>query len=168
MAGVSPDRAVVLDEYISLDDVDIIELSPTLQLVPKPGKEESVFRALSVANPRLSVYRRAETPPEWRYRDHPRIPPIVGVVDEGWQVLTRAMVDEIRAGRRSGRGGQHGYDVGAASMRGVFVAAGPSFKEGVTVPAFANVHVYEALARALGVPPAPNDGDPAIAQSLLR
>jgi hypothetical protein len=116
----------------------------------------------------LRIYRRAETPPEWHYRDHQRIPPLVGVVDEGWQVLTRALMADIRAGRRTGRGGQHGYDVSVASMRGMFVAAGPSFRQGVAIPAFANIHVYHVLAGAVGVIPVPNDGDPAIARSLLR
>ena len=36
-----------------------------------------------------------------------------------------------------------------------------------TVDAFENVHVYLALCRALGVAPAPNDGQAAVAQSLL-
>jgi hypothetical protein len=53
-------------------------------------------------------------------------------------------------------------------MRGLFVAAGPAFREGVTVPAFENIHVYNALAVVLGVMPAPNDGDMALAQTLLR
>jgi hypothetical protein len=33
---------------------------------------------------------------------------------------------------------------------------------------FENVHVYNALAAALGLTPVANDGDPAIAMSLLR
>jgi hypothetical protein len=37
-----------------------------------------------------------------------------------------------------------------------------------TVPQFENVHIYDALAKVLGVTPARNDGDPQIAQSLLR
>jgi len=66
-------------------------------------------------------------------------------------------------------GGEHGYDSRAApSMGALFVAAGPAFQRGVTVPAFENVHVYEMLVRILGVPAAPNDGNPAIAATLLR
>jgi predicted AlkP superfamily pyrophosphatase or phosphodiesterase len=114
------------------------------------------------------VYRRSTTPERWHYRDHQRIPPIVGVADEGWQVLRRATVDGMLARRIRPAGGQHGYDPAAMTMRGVFVAAGPAFRQGVTVPAFENVHVYHALAHILGVTPAPNDGDPAVARSLLR
>ena len=127
------------------------------------------YKALANAHQRLRVYRRQETPPHWHYRHHPRIPPIVGVVDEGWQVLRRATVAE-RIGRRLfGPRGEHGYDPqDAMSMRGIFVAGGPAFKRGVSVPPFKNVSVYNVLTSVLGVSPAPNDGDPSVVSSLLR
>lgn len=168
MAPIDNERVVVLDEYISLDDVEIIDINPTLGIFPKPGKDELIYRALVNAHPRLKVYRREETPEHWHYRDHPRIPPIVGVVDEGWQVLRRVTVLNIAAGKILGDGGNHGYDPTLMSMRAVFVAAGPAFKQGVTVPAFENVNVYSTLAQVLGVTAGPNDGNPAIARSLLR
>jgi predicted AlkP superfamily pyrophosphatase or phosphodiesterase len=168
LSETSMSRVVVLDDYISLDDVDVIELNPTLGLLPKPGREDAVYAALAGAHPRLKVYRRAETPAHWHYRDHPRIPPLVGVVDEGWQVLRRATVVERLGRRMFGPRGEHGYDPQAArSMRGIFIAAGPAFRTGARVPAFENVHVYNALAAVLGVTAAENDGDPAIARSLL-
>jgi hypothetical protein len=148
--------------------VDIADLNPTVGLFPKPGKEDAVYRALVGAHPRLQVYQRDSTPERWHYREHPRIPPVIGVVDEGWQILLRRTVEGMRAGRIPPAGGQHGYDQGIMSMRGIFVAAGPSFKAGVTVPAFENVHVYGVLARVLGVTPSANDGDPMVARSLLR
>ena len=169
LAETTLDRVVVLDDYISLDDVEIIDLNPTLGLFPRQGREEAVFAALANAHPRLKVYRREETPAHWHYRDHPRIPPIVGVVDEGWQILRRSNVAERIARRLVGPRGEHGYDPATAmSMRGIFVAAGPAFRAGVTVPEFENVSVYNVLAGALGLTPAPNDGDPAIAQMLLK
>jgi len=168
MASVDPSRVVVLDDYVSLDDVEVVDINPTLGLFPRPGKEDAVYRALSKAHPRLSVYRKAQTPERWRYRDHPRIPPIVGVVDEGWQITLRSTIADVAAGRARPLGGQHGYDPMLMSMRGIFVAAGPAFKRGATVPAFENVHIYNALARILRLTPAENDGDPRVARSLLR
>jgi predicted AlkP superfamily pyrophosphatase or phosphodiesterase len=169
LAATSLDRVIVLDDYISLDDVEIVDLNPTLGLFPREGREEAVYAALAKAHPRLRVYRRADTPPHWHFRDHPRIPPIVGTADEGWQVLRRASVAERVARRLFGPRAEHGYDPAAArSMHGMFVAAGPAFRRGAAVPAFENVHVYNALAMALGVVAAPNDGDPAVARSLLR
>jgi predicted AlkP superfamily pyrophosphatase or phosphodiesterase len=168
MAAVSSDRVVVLDDYVSLEAAEVVDINPTLGIFPREGTEDAVYRALLNAHPRLSVYRRADTPERWHYRDHPRIPPIVGVVDEGWQILRRGTVDGIRAGRIRPAGGQHGYDPQSMSMRGVFVAAGPAFREGVSVPALENVHLYNAMAQVLGVAPAPNDGDPRVARTLLK
>ncbi len=54
------------------------------------------------------------------------------------------------------------------SMHGIFVAAGPAFKRGVVVQRFENVHIYNALAAVLKITPAPNDGDPVVARTLLR
>ena len=168
MTGVDTDRTIVLDDYIALSDVDIADINPTVGLFPKAGKEAGVYDALVNAHPHLKVYRRSETPEEWHYREHKRIPPIVGVADEGWQVLRRSTVQDIASGKNRGARGQHGYDPALPSMHGIFVAAGPAFKAGKTVPAFQNVHIYEALAAILGVPPALNDGDPSVARSLLR
>ena len=53
-------------------------------------------------------------------------------------------------------------------MHGIFVAAGPAFKSGVVLPPFQNIHIYDALAEALGVEPAKNDGDPAVARTMLK
>ena len=168
MAAVDRSRVIVLDDYISLDDVEVVDINPTLGVFPRPGREEAVYRALSKAHPRLSVYRKRDTPERWHYRDHPRIPPIVGVADEGWQIARRSTILDVIAGRVQLSGGQHGYDPMVMSMRGIFVAAGPAFKRGVTVPPLENVHIYNALARILGLTPATNDGDPAVARSLLR
>ena len=84
-------------------------------------------------------------------------------------MLPRATLRERIARGQTGPRGEHGYDPGEAiSMRGIFVASGPSFKNGVVLPAFENIHIYNALAQVLGVTPVRNDGDPAIARSMLR
>jgi predicted AlkP superfamily pyrophosphatase or phosphodiesterase len=161
MAAVIPNRVIVLSDYLDLESVDIIESDPNLSLNPRTGTADDLYRRLARAHPHLRVYRREETPPAWRYRAHPRIAAVVGVADEGWTVVrTRphgVMIDR----------GNHGFDPRLRSMHGVFIAAGPAFQRRVVVPPFENVHVYNALAAALGVTPAKNDGDPAIAQKLL-
>jgi len=169
MSETTLDRVVVLDDYISLDDVEVIDINPTLGIFPKAGREDAVYAALSKAHPRLRVYRRAETPEHWHYRDHPRIPPIVGVVDEGWQILARETVNQRRTRGMVGPRGEHGYDPTIArSMHGIFIAAGPAFKSGVTIPPFENVNIYDTLTQVLGVMPAHNDGDMAFTKTVLR
>ena len=110
----------------------------------------------------------SETPEAWHYRDHPRIPPIIGVVDEGWQIIRRTTLVSILERRIRPPGGQHGYDPAVMSMRVVFVAAGPAFRQSVTVPAFENIHIYNMLAQVLGVRPAANDGQSDLAELVLQ
>ncbi len=43
---------------------------------------------------------------------------------------------------------------------GLFVAAGPSFRRGLSIGRFECVEIYNLMAEVLGLEPAPNDGDP--------
>jgi len=165
MAARMSDRKIALADYIDLRHIDIVEIDPHLTLNVRRGTVDEIHRRLARAHPHLHVYLKAQSPPHWRYRQHPRIPAIVGVVDEGWTLVSRRAPWPAIAGRVTGN---HGYDPQAISMHGLFVAAGPAFKQGQVVAPFENVHIYDALASALGVQPAPNDGDPAIARQLTR
>lgn len=166
MAPTSVQRTIFVDDYVSLADIEIADINPTLGVTPVPGRMEAVYQALALAHPRLDIFKREDTPLHWYFRGQPRVPPITGVADEGWVVMRRA--DYVEYWKRSPEGGQHGYDPGVHSMRGLFVAAGPAFKAGRRVPAFENVDVYDVLAAVMGVEPSPNDGDPEVARSLLR
>jgi predicted AlkP superfamily pyrophosphatase or phosphodiesterase len=168
MAAVDQSRVIVADDYLGAEDVVISDINPTLAVFPKSGSDAEVYQRLRAAHPHLKVFRREETPASWHYRDHPRVPPIIGVADEGWQVLRRATVSDIAAGKIAGQRGTHGYDPQIMSMRAIFIAAGPAFKRGVTVAPFENVSIYNVLAGVLGVTPDANDGDPSVAARLLR
>ena len=41
LSETNVDRVVVLDDYINLDDVEVIDINPTLGLLPKPGRAET-------------------------------------------------------------------------------------------------------------------------------
>jgi predicted AlkP superfamily pyrophosphatase or phosphodiesterase len=165
MSETSSDRVIVLADYVDLDTIDIVDINPTLGIIPKaPATVDEVYRRLAQAHPHLKVYRKAETPEAWHYRDHPRVPPIVGVADDGWVVVRRQPKDRPSPPRIAGT---HGYAPDAVSMHGLFVAAGPAFRRGLVVPPFENVDVYDMLASALHLPPAPNDGDPAVARRVM-
>jgi predicted AlkP superfamily pyrophosphatase or phosphodiesterase len=167
MVETSRRRVILADDLVPAADGIVVDLDPTIGVWPQAGREDVVYQRLVALHPRLKVYRRSETPPHWHYRDHPRIPPIVGVADEGWSLMRRERLLTAFARTRNGVAGAHGYDPRVKNMRGVFVAAGPAFRRGVTVDAFENVSVYLVLCRALGIEPAPNDGQAAVAQALL-
>jgi predicted AlkP superfamily pyrophosphatase or phosphodiesterase len=166
MAPTTQRQTIFVDDYQSLNDIEIADINPTLGVIPKPERVEAVYQTLANAHPRLTMDRAAETPESWHLRGQARVPPITGVADEGWVVMRRA--DFADYWHRSPTGGQHGYDPDVKNMRGLFVAAGPAFKAGAVVPAMENVNVYRAVALALGIEPRDTDADPAEVVALMR
>lgn len=166
MTPLDPSRVIVIDDYLDLSTVDVVEWSPVLQVWPRRGSFDDVFRALDGRHPALKVYRREAVPPHLHYRGNPRIPDVIAIADEGWLVTDRLRLMALRlAGFRKGG---HGFDPSVRSMHGLFVAAGPRIRQGLVVAPFENVHVYEFLCRLLGLSPATNDGDPAVTREFTR
>jgi predicted AlkP superfamily pyrophosphatase or phosphodiesterase len=153
MAEVKPDHLIFLDDYLDPATIEVTEWAPTLPVRPRDGDVERVYRALAGRNPHLTVYHRADLPARFHYDSTPRLAPIVALADEGWLVTTHARARTAPPPR-----GMHGYDPELPSMRALFLARGPSFRPGLVVPAFENVHLYPLLAALLGVRPAPADG----------
>ena len=169
MSEVTPDRAIVLDDYVDVAEADIVDWSPVLGLSPKDRNVDRMYAALKDKHPRLAVYRRDQLPAVYGLTGHPRLPAIIGIADDGWQIVSRRDTERWREpGSRGGTGGQHGYDVRLRSMHGLFIAAGPRIRNGARVAAFENIHVYEFMCALLGITPAQNDGDPAVTRDMLR
>ena len=110
-----------------------------------------------------ACWRKAETPAQWHFRTHPRIPPIVCQADVGWRVQSHTQPVQEQALK-----GEHGFAPEEASMRATFVADGPDFVDGLRMPGFDNVDVYPLLARLLRVKAAPNDGDARTFDAVLE
>jgi predicted AlkP superfamily pyrophosphatase or phosphodiesterase len=164
MAPLAPERTIYLDDLIDLSAVDVIDWSPVAALAARATADvESVYRQLRGRHPHLAVYRPEDLPARFHYRDNARIAPVLALADDGWAITTHA---RARAARRQERG-THGYDPELPSMRALFVAAGPAFRNGVIAPPFRNIHVYELLCAVLGLRPAANDGSLDSVRALL-
>lgn len=96
--------------------------------------------------------------------------PIICTPDEGWRIFEKdKFSDEVQSRRIPGHLiGAHGYDNALPTMRATFIAHGPAFKSRVVVEPFNNVDVYDIMTAVLSLKPAPNDGDPNTARSILR
>lgn len=165
MAEVDTSRTVILDSLIDLKHIDLITSGIVVGINPKPGFEAEIDEALLGRHDHVECWRKGELPPRLHYGSHPRIPAIVCLPDSGWLVETREF--HSRPNHKV-HGGEHGYDNADPVMRALFVAHGPAFKRGITVPEFDNVDVYPLLADLLGIRPQPNDGNPATARQMLR
>ncbi len=157
MTATARDRIIVLDDYLDLGTVEVVDWTPVAAIQLRTGDDEAVYRALRGAHPQLQVYRKGEVPARFHFNAHPRITPIVAVAAEGWTIASRAQVARWDSTRWTS-GGAHGYDPELLSMGAVFVAAGPGIAVGKRVPAFRNVHVYALMAELLALEPAATDG----------
>jgi predicted AlkP superfamily pyrophosphatase or phosphodiesterase len=159
MAPTPETHKVVLDDHMPPALLEIIQLSPFLAANARNGDVKAALAALRHV-PHLMVFEKDSTPARWHYRDHRRIPQIVGVMDEGYELWIH--------GRSPPKLGDHGFDNIAPSMHALFVAAGPAFKSGVVAEPFQNIHIYDLLCTILGLRSAPNDGKIDSVKALLR
>lgn len=153
MTDVDPEHVIVLDDYIDLSVVDIVDRGPVLAVRPAAGREREVYENLAGVSG-MSLYWKSDIPERLHYSDHRRITPIVGIADEGWTITTAAAL-----ARRGVKTGHHGYDNALLSQHGTFIASGPAFRSGIVVEPIENIEIYNIMAHILGLEPAPNDGD---------
>jgi predicted AlkP superfamily pyrophosphatase or phosphodiesterase len=156
MAEVAPGHQVAVEDMVSKAEAVVVSVGQVIGIAPNPGFEAAVEKKLLGAHEHYDCWRKGELPARWHYGTHPRIPPIVCQMHEGWDARPREAI--ARRPMRHARG-SHGYDPALPSMRATFIARGPAFRQGVEIPAFDNVDVYLLLARLLGITPAPNNGD---------
>ena len=81
------------------------------------------------------------------------------VADEGYVLSNSKNV----TGKKKGG---HGYNNTVSNMRAIFMARGPNFKKGGSLPHFENVNVYSLLCRLLALEPRPNNGSFEIFESV--
>jgi predicted AlkP superfamily pyrophosphatase or phosphodiesterase len=165
MAEVAPDHVLAVEDIVPPDLARYVTTGQSIGVAPLAGRGAEAMRAIVGRHAHHECWTRETLPARWQFGRHPRVPPIVCQMDEGWDANTRKRIEERP---RVHERGSHGYDPALPSMAALFVADGPSFRDGVRLPAFDNVHVYPLLARLLGIPPRPSDGDPAVLAPALR
>jgi len=165
MTSQSRDRVIFLDDYINLEDVMVIDWTTMATIRPNEGLVSVIYNNLSGAHERMNVYWKEEMPERLHYRNHRRIPPIICIADQGWSITTR---EYFNNNPDAYTGGTHGYDPIYEDMQGIFICRGPSFKDGLIVDSFQNIHIYNILAYVLGVIPTENDGDLNYVRAMLE
>lgn len=165
MATVRPGHTLAVEDIVSVQEAVVVTVGQVIGIAPNPGFEAVVSQRLLGAHPRYDCWRKQDMPARWQYGAHARIPPIMCQMHEGWDAVAR---ETLKTRPTDHARGSHGYDPALPSMRALFLARGPAFRQGVTIRAFDNVDVYPLLARLLGIAPAPNDGDIAPLLPALR
>lgn len=165
MEPVSPDRVILIDDYVDLNSIDVDFAGANAGLRPKSGTADELVAQLKGKHPQLNVWRKDEVPESLHYRASGRIAPVVLSAAPGWTILNR---DFLRLKRLVFERGAHGYDPATPNMGAIFIADGPSFVRHRQIGPVENVHVYNLLCRVLGITPSANDGDNRLARAALK
>jgi len=165
MMNVSKERLVVLDDYINTEYIDIIEGSPSLMMNVQEGKLEEVYTSLKDNETYFKVYKKEEIPERYHIKNNSRTPELLLVADLGYTINTRSFIEQ-RGSYPSG--GAHGFDNIEEEMWALFVASGPSFKNGFTMKPFENIHLYELMAHLLNIQSAGTDGSLEVFTEMLK
>jgi predicted AlkP superfamily pyrophosphatase or phosphodiesterase len=165
MEPVSPDRVIVLDDYVDLNTVDIDFTGANAGLRPKTGTAKELVAKFQGKHPQLKAWLRNKVPRSLHYRASDRIAPVVLSAEPGWTILSR---DFLRMKRLTFDHGAHGYDPASPNMSALFIANGPSFQHRRVIDPVENIHVYNLLCAVLGLKPAPNDGDGRLVRAVLK
>lgn len=160
MAATDAARIVRVDRMLDPASIRVIGDGAFLTVEPQAGREREAEAALLKPHDNMECWRKADIPPRYLYGRHARVPSIFCLARTGWLIFAR---DPGKV-----KGGNHGYDNLAPEMKATFIASGPAFRAGLSLPSFDNVHVYPLLARLAGVAPQPSDGDPAVLAPALR
>jgi len=160
MASINHKDVIYLDDYINLNDVEIIDWFPVAAIRPKSGKTEKIYDQLKNAHPSLQVYLKDSIPNKFHYSDNVRIQPITAIADLHFTISSHQ--------RGSYSGGAHGYDPDHKEMHAIFFANGPDFKSDHIVPSKENIHIYELMCKLLEITPSENDGKLEAVSDMLK
>jgi predicted AlkP superfamily pyrophosphatase or phosphodiesterase len=171
MATVNQNNAIILDELFDVSLAErILWTGEIVQIFPKEGKEDEIYKTLKSKLRHAKIYRKAEIPKRFHYSNSPRIAPLIISSQEGWMLVSdRKRFEDMKARDDFNHlKGAHGYDNQLKSMRAIFIAHGAAFKKRKVVAPFQNIHVYNIMAKILRLKPAKNDGNFVVAKKVLR
>ncbi|GGD99586.1 alkaline phosphatase family protein [Polymorphobacter glacialis] len=153
MAATGPERVILLDAVAPAASFRLVTGGAVAGIAEVPGQEAALAAGLLRPHPHMQCWRKGAIPARLHYGANSRVPAIVCMAEAGWLILGTTPKTPVTVG------GMHGYDPAAPEMAAMFVAAGPGFREGVTVGAFDNVDVYPVMMKLLGVKAVDGDGD---------
>lgn len=163
MGEVKKPMITSIEGLIKPEEADIVGSGTVIGVWPKAENEEALFQRLKKAvRPPNNVWRKKEIPPQFHYRDHRRIPPILLVAAPGgYLALAKDQTNPPHPF------GAHGYDNSDPSMQGIFLARGPHIKAGARTRPVENVSLYQVMTTILKVKPNSNDGDASYVKQVL-
>jgi predicted AlkP superfamily pyrophosphatase or phosphodiesterase len=171
MAAVPAANSVVMDRLIPLDKVEMISRGILAGFNPKSDSAAAradfarIEKQLEQPQAHMQCWDKSRVPARLAYGHNPRVPQLLCLANIHWRITT---LEHMARHPGTPNLGDHGFDNADPLMQALFVAHGPAFRLGATMPAFPNVDVYPLMAHLLGLPAAANDGDYEAVKGMLK
>lgn len=147
MAPTSSERVIALDEILDSSLYRLVEAGAYATFEPADGMADQFREAILADHERMECWAKQDIPDRYNYGTHDRIPPYFCLPETGW-TITRSRSSSTWSG------GNHGYDPFAPEMQSIFIANGPDFRAGASLPIFTNTDIAPLLRQLIGLPQA--------------
>ncbi|WP_067489406.1 ectonucleotide pyrophosphatase/phosphodiesterase, partial [Erythrobacter sp. CCH5-A1] len=162
MRATDEARVIQLDDLIDRASIVAVETGPYAAIEPALGTDNRVAEALLRPHEHMTCAKKEDLPERLHYGSNPRVAAIICIAEPGWTILSGPPAYPVT-------GGAHGYDNADPQMLALFIANGPAFARGETLPVFDNVDVAPLLRAVLGLPEDANaDGKLTDVKAALR
>ena len=168
MIDIDYDKRIIWPNLDSFKNFKVVNGTTQLMAYANKGVSEReiidlVTQLNAHSNNRFKAYRKQDLPKHTHYFNNDRIA----------DIILEAIPPLVFSGRNNSHRpykGMHGYDPDThAEMAAIFIANGPNFKKGVSIPEFRNIHVFPALVDILKLPMPTNiDGKLEVLKPILK
>jgi predicted AlkP superfamily pyrophosphatase or phosphodiesterase len=123
---------------------------PAMMISADDADIEKIYSILKMNENHYKVYLKNDIPDYYHFSKSPMISEILLVADIGWAVITNKNLKWMKPENYNGN---HGYDNHHLDMHGVFIAAGPQFKNNYKTGTINCWDVYPLLCKVFNIIP---------------
>jgi len=123
---------------------------PVMMISADEGDIKTIYSLLKMNENHYKVYLKSDIPDYYHFSESPLIYEILLVADIGWAVITNK---DLKWMKPENYKGNHGYDNHYLDMHGVFIAAGPQFKNSYKTGTINCLDVYPLLCKIYNIIP---------------
>jgi len=169
MAAQSTENLIAINDVYNDDLYTLINNGALVNIHPnKDVPIDRVIAFLKKKEQHFKVYKTSEAPGFEYTPKNEDWGSLQLIPDEGHYFVSSKRIEALKKSNIEIIG-VHGFDPNNEDMHGIFYAKGPAFKEGYTVPAVKNIHVYPILCKILRIQvPSDIDGKLKELESILK
>ena len=153
MTEVSTKKTVNVEEMLAGYKFASSNSGPAMMIQPNEDELKRVYSILKENENHYKVYLKNDIPLHYHFSKSPMISEILLVAEMGWAVITNKDLKWMKPDRYKGN---HGYDNHQLDMHGIFVAAGPRFKNNYKTGTINCLDIYPLLCKIFNVIPNSN------------